>query len=125
MTLVRRKGNFEQWITFFLQAIIESSEDAITTIDKLIALHNHNIEIITKIKSSAKSTLILFNYLESCPIIEIQKTSEILNLSFNTTSSAIKRLIDVGILYPNSENKRNRTYSYKAYLDILRNGTEL
>ena len=125
MTLVRWKGNFEQWITFFLQAIIESSEDAITTIDKLIALHNHNIEIITKIKSSAKSTLILFNYLESCPIIEIQKTSEILNLSFNTTSSAIMRLIDVGILYPNSENKRNRTYSYKAYLDILRNGTEL
>lgn len=40
MTEVRRKGNYEQWITFFLQAVMESAEDAVHTIDQLTALHD-------------------------------------------------------------------------------------
>ena len=37
MSEVRRNGNYEQWIKFFLQAIYESAEDATITIDKLTA----------------------------------------------------------------------------------------
>jgi Fic family protein len=36
MTEVRRTGNYEQWVKFFLLAIYESAEDATHTIDKLI-----------------------------------------------------------------------------------------
>jgi Fic family protein len=28
MTEVRDKGNYEQWVKFFLQAVLESAEDA-------------------------------------------------------------------------------------------------
>lgn len=40
MTEVRAKGNYEQWVKFFLQALIESAEDATATIDELISLHD-------------------------------------------------------------------------------------
>ena len=39
MTEVRSKGNDEQWMCFFLTATLESSQDAIQTIDELTALH--------------------------------------------------------------------------------------
>jgi Fic family protein len=123
MTEVRAKGNYEQWVKFFLQAIIESAEDATTTIDELSALHNKNIAIVSEMGRAAKNTTLVFHYLESNPIIEIRKTAETLGIAFNTTSSAVNRLINADILTPTSNANRNRTFTYKAYLDILRAGT--
>ena len=123
MTEVRAKGNYEQWVKFFLQAIIESAEDATAAIDELTSLHNANVTVISKLGRASKNALLVFNYLESNPIIEIGKTSEVLNISFNTVSSAVKRLVDVGILVQTSDSSRNRTFAYEAYLDILRKGT--
>jgi len=120
---VRRNGNYEQWVKFFLQAIYESAEDATLTIDKLTDLHDRNIEAIEGMGRAAKTALRLFAYLEESPIIEIQKTSSALGISFKTISDSVKRLCDMGILKQSSGDQRNRTFSYTAYLDILREGT--
>ncbi len=123
MTEVRSKGNYEQWIRFFLQAIAECAEDAITTIDKLTALHNKNEAALQQTGRAAKNTLLVFHYLEANPIIDIQKTADALGISFNTTASAVKKLIDKSILVQTNNKNRNRTFAYEAYLDILRDGT--
>lgn len=123
MTEVRVKGNYEQWIKFFLEAIIESVEDAINTIDELISLHDKNIEIISQMGRASKNAMIVFNYLESNPIIDIRKTAEALGISFNTTANAINRLLTTNILVQTTNKARNRTFSYEAYLNILRKGT--
>ena len=123
MTEVRTKGNYEQWTKFFLQAIMESAEDATATIDALIALHDAKASLISKLGRAAKNATLVFNYLESNPIIEIGKTSEALGITYNTTSSAVKRLVDAGILVQTSDSNRNRIFVYEAYLDILRKGT--
>jgi len=123
MTEVRSRGNYEQWIKFFLQAIMESAEDATATIDELIALHDANAAEISKLGRAAKNAMLVFNYLESNPIIEIRKTSEALGITFNTVSSSVNRLVDAGILVQTSNVSRNRTFAYEAYLDILRRGT--
>ncbi|MCI8929042.1 MAG: Fic family protein [Lachnospiraceae bacterium] len=123
MTEVRTKGNYEQWVKFFLQAIMESAEDATATIDELIVLHDANVTIISKLGRAAKNAILVFNYLESNPIIEIRKTAEALGITFNTASSAVNRLVDAGILFQTSDTSRNRTFAYEAYLDILRKGT--
>jgi len=75
LTEVRAKGNFEQWIKFFLLAIYESAQDAISTIDELIALHDRNNEVVQKTGKAAKTVMKVFNYLEVSPIIDIKKTS--------------------------------------------------
>lgn len=123
MTEVRNKDNYEQWVKFFLQATYESAKDATEAIDKLNALHNKNCAAIEKMGRSAKTALKLFRYLETNPIIDIQKTSKDLGIAFNTISSAVKHLCDMGILEQTSTQSRNRTFAYKEYLDILREGT--
>jgi Fic family protein len=123
LMLVRQKGNYEQWVRFFLQAVHESASDAVASIDMLIALHEKNSNVIAGFGRGKKTALRLFSYLEENPIIEISKTGKALETTFKTVSDAITRFCKVGILVQNSENRRNRTFTYKAYLDILRKGT--
>ena len=123
MTEVRKSGNYEQWIRFFLQAVEECARDAIETIDRLTALHEENAVLISHMGRASKNTMLVFEYLEANPIIDIRKTAQALDLSFNTVSSAVRRLTDVGILIQTGAADRNRTFAYEAYLALLRNGT--
>jgi hypothetical protein len=110
-------------VIFFLQAIHESAEDAILTIDKLTVLHDRNIASVISMGRAAKTALRLFSYLEENPIIEIQKTADALDITFKTIADSVRRLCEIEILAQRSGDKRNRTFSYVAYLDILREGT--
>ena len=123
MTEVREKGSFEQWVKFFLQAVHESAEDAVQAIDKLVALHDKNAALIEGMGRALGTAARLLAYLEENPIIEIQKTAAALGSSFNTTSAAISRLCDAGILKQTAGGVRYRTFSYGDYLEILRDGT--
>ncbi len=75
MTEVRNKGDYEQWIRFFLQAVYECAANAIATIDKLAALHEKNEAAILEMGRGAKNALSVFHYLEANPIIDIRKVS--------------------------------------------------
>lgn len=123
MTEIRRSGSYEQWVRFFLQAVEECARDAIETIDKLTALHEKNAAIVGGMGRAAKNTLLVFGYLEANPIIDIRKTAQALELSFNTVAAAVRRLTEAGILIQTDMASRNRSFAYEAYLDILRNGT--
>jgi len=120
---VRTKGNFEQWLKFFLLATYESAQDAITTIDELINLHNRNYEVVNNTGKSAKTVIKVFNHLESSPIIDIKKTSAALRLSFNAVSNAVNKLVELGILKQTENVRRSRVFAYEEYLGILRKGT--
>lgn len=123
MTEVRNKGNYEQWVKFFLTALEVSADDAIKTIDQLIYLRENNEEMIKGMGRASKNAMQIFRYLEANPIIDIGQTAEALGLSYNTISSGVKRLLDAGILVQIENISRNRTFAYEDYLTILREGT--
>lgn len=123
MTEVRSKGNYEQWVKFFLQAIAESANDAIAAIDELTALHDKNIDLVAGMGRASKNAMLVFRYLEANPIIEIGKTAEALGITFGTASNVVERLSSAGILEQTTTGRRNRTFAYKDYLAILRKGT--
>lgn len=123
MTEVRSKGNYEQWVKFFLQAIAESAKDAIAAIDELTALHDKNVDLVAGMGRASKNAMLVFRYLEANPIIEIGKTAEALGITFGTASNVVERLSSAGILEQTTTGRRNRTFAYKDYLAILRKGT--
>lgn len=123
MTEVRSKGNYEQWVKFFLQAIAESANDAIAAIDELTVLHDKNVDLVAGMGRASKNAMLVFRYLEANPIIEIGKTAEALGITFGTASNAVERLSSAGILEQTTTGRRNRTFAYKDYLAILRKGT--
>ena len=127
MMEVRKNGDYEQWIKFFLQAFMESAEDAIATIDKLKALHEKSFAVLlTSIpKRQLENAGKLFTYLEANPIIDITKTAQQLDLAYNTTSRLVSAFVKLGLLRQSNTKNKNRVYAYEEYLQILRKGTEL
>ncbi len=124
MTQVRHTGDYEQWISFFLQAFADSAEDAIHTIDCLTALHDKSTKLFDSLtKRQRTSVLKVFSYLESNPIIDIQKTATTLEMSYNTVSKVVSILIEDGILKQTDKSGKAKIYSYTEYLDILRKDT--
>lgn len=124
MTEVRRKGNYEQWICFFLQAVLESAQDAVHAIDQLARLHEDNMKKLNDAPKRQSQTLEkLFSYLEANPIIEIKKTAVALGVSYNAIARAVTVLMEKGILEQTEKTGKTKIYSYIAYLQILRKDT--
>lgn len=124
MTQVRKTGDYEQWVMFFLQALSDSAGDAIQTIDALTALHNQSVAKLGAFSKRQQTNLLkLFAYIETNPIIDIQKTAAALGLSYNTVSKMVTILVDEGILRQTDKARKAKIYSYADYLDILRKDT--
>ena len=123
MSEVRRSGDYEQWIKFFLRAFRDAAEDAAVTVRELSDLHNGNIALINKEKRNTNLKSV-FRYMEQNPILEIKKTADALNLAYNTVAKQVNWLISKGILVPAEKRGKSRTFIYDAYLGILRRDTE-
>ena len=124
MTQVRKTGDYEQWILFFLQALSDSAEDAIQTIDELTKIHNRNAQKFENMTKRQQANAMNFPiYLEKNPIIDIQKTAAALNLSYNTVAKSVALFVDNGILQQTEKSGRSKIYSYVDYLAVLRKDT--
>lgn len=124
MTQVRKTGDYEQWVMFFLQALSDSAGDAIQTIDALTALHNQSVAKLGAFSKRQQTNLLkLFAYIETNPIIDVQKTAAALGLSYNTVSKMVTILVDEGILRQTDKAGKAKIYSYADYLNILRKDT--
>lgn len=117
---VRLKGNYEQWIKFFLQGIIETCDDSIKTITSINSLIKSDIE---KLDVKTETTLKVFDYIKEHPIITIGGTAKILGLSYNGVSEEVKKMLKVGILNEITTKERNRIFEYTEYINILKSGT--
>lgn len=120
---VRRNGNYEQWVGFFLEAVASAAQDALESVGKLSALHEKNISRLPKSNRRKDNVRELFDYLEQHPIIDIKQTAAALGLSYNTVSAAVNKLTGLGILKETTNAARNRVFAYEEYLEILKQGT--
>ncbi|MBQ3333993.1 MAG: Fic family protein [Eubacteriaceae bacterium] len=123
MSEVRRSGNYEQWITFFLEAVSAAAEDSLETIEKLDALHQKNVKRLPVSGRKNDNVRRLFDYIEQYPIIDIKKPASDLDLSYNTISNNVRKLIRADILKETTNASRNRVFCYEEYLSILRKDT--
>lgn len=120
---VRRSGNYEQWIAFFLEAVSAAAKDSLATVEKLSELHDRNsgkLPITTRTNDNVRR---VFDYIEQYPIIDIKRTAAALEVSYNTASAAVGKLVHVGILKETTNAARNRVFAYEEYLEILRKDT--
>ena len=123
MSEVRRTGNYEMWLEFFVDALYESSKDSLETVEKLIKLHNKNSNKLIETNRKKDNLRQVFEYIEQYPIINITDTAKDLNISYNTVVTCIDKLVELKILKPTNKQLRNKIYAYEEYLDILRKDT--
>lgn len=120
---VRRTGNFEQWIRFFLEAVSKAASDSLEAIRQLSVVHDTNVEKLPKTTRSKDNLRAVFDYIEEYPIIDIKRTAKELEVSYNTVAAAVRKLVELGILQETTNAARNRVFAYEEYLAILRKDT--
>lgn len=120
---VRRTGNFEQWIRFFLEAVSKAASDSLEAIRQLSVLHDTNVEKLPKTTRSKDNLRAVFDYIEQYPIIDIKRTAKELEVTYNTVAAAVRKLVELGILQETTNAARNRVFAYEEYLAILRKDT--
>ena len=112
---VRRSGNYEQWIAFFLEAVSAAAKDSLATVEKLSELHDRNLERLPTTTRKNDNVRRVFDYIEQYPIIDIKRTSAYLEVSYNTVSAAVGKLVYAGILKETTNAARNRVFVYEEY----------
>lgn len=117
---VRAKGNFEQWIKFFLRGVIETCDDSIDTIKKLTAILDADRQ---KTENETASVKAIYNYIKAHPIVDIGGVEKALNFSFATVARGIDKLTRLGIVKETTMKARKRIFQYEEYINILKIGT--
>ena len=116
---VRVKGAWEKWYEFFLEGVIETCNQAISTAIKITELFEEDLKKISTLGRSEKNALLVYKYLQKKGICKIPTTSEELGLSQPTITSLLKRLESLGIVEEPAGKQRDRIFSYKSYINIL------
>ncbi|MHB1462643.1 MAG: Fic family protein [Armatimonadota bacterium] len=121
---VRVSGDWEKWLKFFLVGVRETSNQAASTIKRILDLFTIEEDKIEALGSSVNSLLRVHHAIRRNPIITIATIVKEVNISKPTAAAAVAKLEDIGILKQVSSKRRERIYVYKTYLDILDEGTE-
>lgn len=121
---VRFKGAWEAWITFFLMGVRDVSKQARETATRIIQLQDEDRRKINESMSKASvNAMRLLEYLFLRPIVTAQVIESALSVSQPTANSLLNKLESLGILEETTKQKWGKTYRYKPYLEILREGT--
>lgn len=122
---VRLKGDWESWIVYFLTGIVEIADEATVLAKNLFSLINKDRKKVLTDGSSTVFTLRLFELLPAHPIVTMAQVVKILKTSKPTALKAIGTLEKLNILSETTGRKRDRSFGYATYLDLLKSGTEL
>lgn len=126
LTNVRMKGEFEEWIKFFISGICEIAKDAVTSIQKIIELKKNDTEKIRQFSSGNISNLLLvYDYILKHPFFETEDVRKLIGVSKPTVNKLLENLMEMNILELVEDKKRYRQYVYRKYVDILSEGTLL
>ena len=121
---VRRTGDWEAWLAFFLEGVQETAENAAATARRLTERFTADRERIAAKGRRAGSALRVHEALQERPLLSISAVCRRTGLSFPTVSAAMKLLEEVGLVREGTGFSRNRVYVYSGYLRILNEGTE-
>lgn len=115
---IRYKGNWNEWIKFFLIAVTKQCEKYIEIISRINLLYEKDLSIA---RDLARSSVIVdvINTLFRYPIVTAKQVAEITNIPPTSVSRYLGILVDKEILVTDNKS-RNRTYYYYELLDILR-----
>jgi Fic family protein len=121
---VRETGDWEAWIQFFLEGVLEIGTQATNTAKELLSLTQTNRNLISSIGRGAGSAFQVYTYLEKKPLAVVPELTRTLNMTKPTVSAALKNLEDLGIVREITGRQRGRVFVYDALLKILQQGTE-
>ena len=119
LSAIRSDGDWEGWVSFFLEGVATAAAQAEKSIIEVATLISADRR---RLLQSPKATPVSYRLFESLPIMPRFTTEHVrqrLETTFPTASAAIKALEELSIVTELTGQKKNRIYSYQAYVELL------
>ena len=119
LSAIRTEGDWESWVAFFLEGVASAADEAERNIIDVASLIAHDRRRLLQYSKANPASYRLFEMLPMMPRFTIERARQQLETSFPTATAAVKTLEDLGIITEMTGQKKNRSYSYHAYVEIL------
>lgn len=117
---IRDRGDWEGWLTFFLEGVARVSSQATATANRITLLRERNrAEIQGLMGGRAGKALTLLEGLYAKPIVSVEEVRKMTHSSFPTANALVGALESLGILREATGQRHYRRFAYKPYIDIL------
>lgn len=124
LMLVRTKGDYEQWLSFFLDGVIQTSQDALEGSRKILHLREKHQKLLYTKKISSPQAIMFLEKLFYTPLMGLTDVQKEFKISHQSASNLVTSFESVGILKEITGKKRGRRFAYVEYLAILSEGTK-
>jgi len=121
---VRRSGDWEAWLEFFVEAVEFTSIQAVETARELVSLAEKDLLSIEGLGRLSASARKVHAALLERPLTTAGWLSVKTGLVPATVNKCLDRLEAIGIVNEITARRRNRLFSYSRYIDILNRGLD-
>ena len=116
---IRENGDWERWLDFFLEAVIETAKESNEIILNLHQQIESDRAKISTLGRAATSALTVHQAMLRHPIADIAKLKELTGLTNSTIGKMLNYLLKFNIIEETTGNKRNRLFCYNRYIKSL------
>lgn len=121
---VRTHGDWEAWLEFFLEGIIDTATQASATASDILELFKNDREKVGQLGRPAASALRVHRLLQERPIITASIAAREIGISPPTVWRSLAHLERMGLIKEITGMRRGRAFIYTAYWQILSQGVE-
>lgn len=116
---IRTEGDWEGWVSFFLEGVVTAAHDAERGVVAIASLVTADRRRLLQHPKSGPASYRLFELLPLMPRFTVERVRQKLETSFPTANAAVKLLEELGIVNEVTGQRKNRSFSYKAYVALL------
>ena len=124
LAAVRTEGDWEGWLAFFLDCVVEAADDGVQAATRIFRLLNDDRRRIMEHDDATVSVLRLFELLPEHPMVTLPLATELLGINKVTTQRSVQALVAAKVLREITGKARDRVYAYRKYLAVLGEDTE-
>lgn len=116
---VSTRGDWANWLNFYLQGVITQGEDGISRARQLLDLQLHWRATLSQ---DARTSILmgrLADYLFEWPILTIPRVQQFLDVSYPTAKSYVEKLARAGIVKAGARSAQGKIFYAPAILRIM------
>jgi Fic family protein len=121
---VRFEGDWEEWLSFFFTAVLETARQAVSTAHEVLRLFKRDRSRIENLGRVRGTTILVHELFQRKPYLTISSASKELHLSQPAITNAMRVLEEMKMVKESSGRSWNRIFVYSSYLRIMTEGAE-
>ena len=119
LSAIRKEGDWESWVKFFLEGVQVAANQAEENILKIASLVASDRRKLLESPKASSPAYRLLEMLPMMPRFTVERVKTALGTTFPTANAAVKALEELGLITETTGNKKNRSFSYDRYIKLL------